>query len=499
MKISLIITAIILIIQFIIRPDSVYISDSLIKAIQVKSLFLNGWNSQEIFYPAKIYDPQYAMNPLNEGFIFFNKGRFIGQYPVALSFFYSIILFLGFFILPYLNSLILLPMIYLYSKNLYNKKNLYYLLFGTAIIVTIIDFSECSIFYSLTGIGFLFVKKYIDQRLDYDFIIGNIFLGTAIWFRLEVLLFTFSIYLTLFILYLKNKEYNYIYKLIIHSLAFIFLVLIFFLFNYISYDSILGPRYIVNIHNNSLNVLEKIRIFFSILFTYPRENNLAMGFYFISPIFLYSIVYYLKNIKSNSVQSNFYLGQSLIFSLLIGTTAPNDGVTITARYMAIAVFPLIFLIDEHYKTFIDKKIPKIFNILNYYSYFVSFVLLVIFYFSSVYLRKATNYMNKIEADLIITSNEFISGSFQLEYFNKKILTLKNENQINEIASILNKNEIGSIQLLGINTSIINTKISINSIHEISSLIKNNNFNCKEMENKINLIHYSCEKNLNLDH
>ena len=140
MKISLIITAIILIIQIIIRPDSVYISDPLVKAIQVKSLFLNGWNSQDIFYPAKEYDPLFTMNPLNEGFIFFNKGRFIGQYPIALSFFYSIILFLGFSLLPYLNSLILFPMVFLYSKNLYNKNNLFYLLFGTTIIVTIIDF-----------------------------------------------------------------------------------------------------------------------------------------------------------------------------------------------------------------------------------------------------------------------------------------------------------------------------------------------------------------------
>lgn len=206
MKISLIITAIILIIQIIIRPDSVYISDSLVKAIQVKSLFLNGWNSQDVFYPAKEYDPLYTMNPLNEGFIFFNKGRFIGQYPIALSFFYSIILFLGFSILPYLNSLILFPMVFLYSKNLYNKNNLFYLLFGTTLIITIIDFSECSIFYSLTGIGFLFIKKYIDQRVDTHFIIGNIILGIAIWFRLEVLLFTFSIYLTLFIIYLQKKR-----------------------------------------------------------------------------------------------------------------------------------------------------------------------------------------------------------------------------------------------------------------------------------------------------
>jgi hypothetical protein len=495
MKISLIITAIILIIQIIIRPDSVYISDSLVKAIQVKSLFLNDWNSQDVFYPAKEYDPLYTMNPLNEGFIFFNKGRFIGQYPVALSFFYSIILFLGFSVLPYLNSLILFPMVFLYSKNLYNKNNLFYLLFGTTLIITIIDFSECSIFYSLTGIGFLFIKKYIDQRVDTHFIIGNIILGIAIWFRLEVLLFTFSIYLTLFIIYLQKKEFTNIYKLIFHSLTFIFLVLIFFFFNYQSYDSILGPRYIVNIHSNSLSIFEKVRIFFSILFTYPRESNLAMGFYFISPIFLYSIVYFLKNIKSNSVQNNFYLGQSLIFSLLIGTTAPNDGITITARYMAIAVFPLIFLLDEHYETYTDKKVPKIFSILNIYSFLVSFILLLIFYFSSTYLRKATNYVNKIESDLIITSNEFISGSFQLGYFNKKILSLKNNNQINEISVILNKNNISNIQLLGFN-SILDNKLTINPINELHTLLKKNNYNCKEMENKINLMHYSCEKNSN---
>jgi hypothetical protein len=231
------------------------------------------------------------------------------------------------------------------------------------------------------------------------------------------------------------------------------------------------------------------------LFTYPRESNLAMGFYFISPIFLYSIVYFLKNIKSNSVQNNFYMGQSLIFSLLIGTTAPNDGITITARYMAIVVFPLIFLLDEHYKTYTDKKVPKIFSILNIYSFLVSFMLLLIFFFSSTYLRKATNYVNKIESDLIITSNEFISGSFQLGYFNKKILSLKNNNQLNEISVILNKNNISNIQLLGFN-SVLDNKLTINPINELHTLLKKNNYNCKEMENKINLIHYSCEKNSN---
>ena len=495
MKNSLIVTAIILIIQIIIRPDSVYISDSLVKAIQVKSLFLNGWNSQDIFYPAKEFDPLFTMNPLNEGFIFLNKGRYIGQYPVALSFFYSIILFLGFSILPYLNSLILFPMVFLYSKNLYNKNNLFYLLFGTTIIITIIDFSECSIFYSLTGIGFLFIKKYIDERVNTHFIIGNILLGIAIWFRLEALLFTFSIYLTLFIIYFQKKEFTNIYKLIIHSQTFLLFVLIFFLYNYLSYDFILGPRYIVNIHSNSLNILEKLRIFLSILFTYPRENNLAMGFYFISPLFLYSIVYYLKNIKSNSVQSNFYLGQSLIFSFIIGIAAPNDGITITARFIAIAVFPLIFLLDEHYKIYTDKKIPKIFSILNIYSFLVSFILLLVFYFSSTFLRKATNYVNKIESDLIITSNEFISGTFQLEYFNKKILALKNNNQINEISVILNQNNVSNIQLLGFN-SILDNKLIINPINELYTLLINNNYTCKEIENKINLIHYSCEKNSN---
>jgi hypothetical protein len=104
-------------------------------------------------------------------------------------------------------------------------------------------------------------------------------------------------------------------------------------------------------------------------------------------------------------------------------------------------------------------------------------------------------VNKIESDLIITSNEFISGSFQLEYFNKKILALKNNNQVNEISSILNKNNISNIQLLGFN-SILDNKLTINPINELYTLLISNNYNCKEMENKINFIHYSCEKNSN---
>ena len=492
MKISIVITALILLVQIIIRPDNLYISDSLVKAVQVKSLFLNAWNSQDVFYPARDIDPTFSMNPLIEGFIFFNKGHYIGQYPVALSFFYSIFIFIGFSILPYFNSLILFPMIYLYSKYLNNKSNLYYLLFGTTLIVTLIDLSECSIFYCLTGIGFLFIKRYIDENMNSHLIIGNIFLGLAIWFRLEVLLFTFSIYLTLFIIHFQKKEFSAIYKLVIHSFVFSLLVVIFFLYNYLSYDFFLGPRYIVNIHSNSLTLFEKFRIFTSILFTYPRENSLALGFYFISPIFLYSIIYFLRRIKNNSDQTNFYLGQSILFSLLIGITAPNDGITITARYMAIAVFPLIFLIDEYFKLYSDKKLPKTIHFFKIYSYLISFIMLTIYYFSSTYLRKATHYMHKIESDLIICSSEFISGSFQLDYFTKKIISLKNSNQINDISNILDNNKFNSIELLGLKSSNQDNKFTNNPVNELYTLLSNNHYSCKEIENNLNLIHYSCE-------
>lgn len=85
------ISIVLFITQLLIRVDLFYISDPLIKWIQVVSLWNQNWTTESIIFPTKDMDPLFLMSPLNENFVFLHQDRLIATIPnwVYVSLFFT--------------------------------------------------------------------------------------------------------------------------------------------------------------------------------------------------------------------------------------------------------------------------------------------------------------------------------------------------------------------------------------------------------------------------
>lgn len=72
-----------------IGTENSYIADSALKAMQTDSLIQSGFRTEELRYPAQELDPHHEAFFL-PGFAKEIRGKFIGQYPIAFSFFSSL-------------------------------------------------------------------------------------------------------------------------------------------------------------------------------------------------------------------------------------------------------------------------------------------------------------------------------------------------------------------------------------------------------------------------
>lgn len=204
--ITISISLFLLLIQLLIRVDSYFLSDPLVKMIQTISLWKQGWSTEGILYPAKDMDPQFLLSPLNEGFVFLNNNRLIGQYPIALTSLYSLFGFLPFPLLPYFNILFLIAYLKLLTKNSIQIPTLIIVSLGTVVFPLLVDFSENGPFIILTGYGYSFLFKAFLTNKKEDWLLGNLFLGLSIWFRLEGVLFFFAIQCTIALIHVFIKR-----------------------------------------------------------------------------------------------------------------------------------------------------------------------------------------------------------------------------------------------------------------------------------------------------
>ncbi len=484
---TILLISLFLLIQIIIKPENMFISDPLVKAVQTFSLKFSNYSSQQVYYPAVDLDPKYELSPLTEGFIFYNNGKYIGTFPVATSFIYSLLdqNYLKFF--PYFNSLFLLPLLYLIQANSKQKFTSFYLLIGTILFPTLIDFSENSIYYLLIGSGFYILIKSFDEKKYRNIIVGSLLISLSIWFRLESLIFLISLLFSILIISTLSSSINqYVKYIFIISILSIFSISIFFLYNHLTYTSILGPRFLFNFKEVSFDIQNKIIIFLSILFTYPRVNNIAIGFYLYSPIFILIIYYFTKKFKENSQIINLNLLTIVIFSLLIGVLSPNDGVTITGRYLACGVFPLAILLDQFLIE--TQGMYRYFKIgLLSLSFIITTIIIFTFHVISKEFKKHSNFLNSLKSDLFISSNELIGGSFSLGYLDKKIITTRNGSDIKKIESIVSSNNFGKIYLIGYKKS---SNLNNNLIDELYIILNNANYICTE-ENELIYKLYNC--------
>lgn len=409
--------------QILITVNKAFISDSLIKMIQVMSLVRNNWSSEAIIYPAFSLDPKFLLSPFNDGFIFFNNGRLIGNYPIALSLFYSIFTLIPFSFLPYLNVLFLYAFIRLLYRNSIQIKSIVWIVLGCIVFPLLLDFSENGIFLILGSYGYVYLwKAQEDDRIS-NWLAGNVLLGLSIWFRLEGILFFIAIQVSVFLLELTKKKFKFanVFQLR-RYLGFLVLLILFLGWNDYSYSHILGPRYLATFTQTEKTILNQLQVLVSMLFTLPKAGGFSFGLFFLTPILFFAIIKELrKNIREKLL--NFHLAVSCLFIVLVGCTSPNDGITLTGRYFLLAVTPLAFILNQQIESIQSQKF--LYRTTLYWNILTSTLVLMISYFAIIEFYKIKSEVNQVNSPITVTTNELISSAYGLELIDKKVVCIRN--------------------------------------------------------------------------
>ncbi len=478
---------ILLSLQFFIKIETFYFSDSLVKYVQTKSIQLNEWRSESVIYPAYSFDPNFLWYPLNDGFVFTFKDKILGNYPVFFSFLYSI--FPGDLLIysPYTNIFIIYLFFFFLRKYLEIKLT-YFFLFGTLIWALCIDFSENPIFLLLGGLGYLLIYEGWVNVDKFKAILGGVFIGLSVYFRLEGILFYISIISSLVIIkwYTKKNIFDSL-EIYYSIIGFLFFLLIFWVFNYHQYENFMGTRYIVVVQGTKRSLFEAFSIFMSIVFTFWRGNNFSLGFFIVTPLFLKITINQLLNFKSLPIDNMFHLLSAIIYILLVGTTAPNDGITLTGRYLLLSTIPFLFLSSTIYLNKGWNWLDKIFVA---WSIFISMLILFVFLFTSKEVRKIQSYLRPLKSDLFICSNDLISGGFGTDYFDKKVLSIMDKDNIEDLIQKIHSSKIQNVDLIDFKNEKEST--STNFTNKFEDRLIKIGYGCDQVVNNVKLVHFKCK-------
>lgn len=522
----------ILFVQIAVRADYTFLSDPLVKGVQVHSLHKHSFQTEAVSYPAGDLDPDYRLSPLNQGFVFENQGRFIGQYPVFLTGLYA--LFAGFGVknLVFGNFLFIGILAFSYLRlGAVSGRALVYLVWGTAILATSLDFSEYPIFHMLAGLGYLFLYRSIHRRADstlvdrsfgteadrmslssglefgsvtsrVEFALGNFFLALAIWFRLEALLFIAVIYLVWGVFAFSSHDGLWNRTRAILSQAWLgfaltFLTIaVFFAYNHFSYGHFWGTRHLANIAPIELTLSDRLAIFFSLLGTWDRGSNFAIGYYLYSGVFFIVLVWALRSIRNRkNPQRLFHGAVAVVFSGLVALTAPNDGITLPARYVTLAGFPLVFLLSD----FLQERVQSLgrlaktgLGFLTTVSVLLSLVFVGVFYAISQESQRFQKRFANTGSDLIITSNDLVSGSFGLENTERRILALRTAGNLTYLSRVWADETIRKVDCIGYNSQWSEMEGAQNPILPLVDAMRvTGGFTCKEEQAFRSYRYFSC--------
>jgi hypothetical protein len=407
--------------HLIIGTKDSYISDSLLKMIQTESWIENHFTSEEIQYKGKKFDPNGEAFPFSLPFAYNLDGKLLGQYPISFTIVSSIfrLLHIPWEVIPLFSSVFFLLSLYILQKKLQlQTSTIIWGYLGTVIFALGFDFGETAVFFLCNSIGFIYWIEYQNNRKNKDLFLGILFFSLSVLFRLEGILFLFSIVISEAFIERKNwKEYITLPKIGLAILGFL-PIIFYFLWNQQQYHHPLGLRFVLNFQE-SQSFLEKIIQFFSI--TFVGFNSIPkIGFFAYSSFLLIPIVFFLQNRNLCTPRINFLISTSTIFIILVGFTAPNDGVTINGRYQTLAIIPLLVLWDLWKKENPSKWILP-FRISHSISILVSLLIFFVYAGSTSKEREAKKFYSQNSSDVWIFGNSILCGLTGTDYLQNQVL------------------------------------------------------------------------------
>lgn len=455
------------------------VSDSLTKAIQIESAKSE---SSKWIYPAKNLDPGKKFNPTL--FVIKNKqGEFQSVFSETFAKIYSI-LFASVPIqfVPYFNIVFLI--LGMLSLNFIGQIPILICIlvtYGSVLFSQSLDLSEVpllffwiSVSYSTWAIG---IKKNQPNKIY----LGVFLLLLGSFLRLEVILLGGLIFIYSVFYFYQKKSIKSVFYL---TVGFSVPIFIFFFVNYINDGHIFGIRYLYNFDpSNQLTAFMRLKNMINITFTSIYGLEIKIGFFLYSPFFLYLIFNFIKKRREHEL-SDPSLGHFLImifYPILVGITAPNDGITITGRYALAAIFPGMFLLSDSWNQIKGKKIFWFFVFL---SLILSFFLLKVLKQSNKMIRKTNSILEPLKSDLWIFYDQNISGIAGLHLLTQTSLAVTDLNwrkDFHSLALLMNEEKIQSIVFFDFSkSSLIQYKRSLElQSDEFQKLMKNENLLCNE--------------------
>jgi|GEM_PF-5924626 len=412
--------------QIYIDTKNSFLSDSLGKTLQAESLLNSNFTDEELVYPASEFDPERQLSVVDE-FARFVKGRYIGQYPIAFSIILAGFRFLGvpWEIMPAV-SFIFLPITFglLGYYGFLRQRTFFVLLLGTVLFSSLIDVNETPVFFLINTLGFIFWIRYRKSLHLMNIMLSLALFSFGAYFRLESILFIVA--LVLGEIFEKKKDFftgltpGFVLSFFIGFIPLYF----FFVWNFYDYGHALGPRYFFNFYPGPVSLSEKLTRASSIVFTYYNGAP-KLGFFLCSPFLFLPVLYSVVVNRSFAKEKDhlFYLVVSFVFLLLVSFTAPNDGVTISGRYLLLLILPLIFL----YENWMDLPLSRSWRIANVativFAFLIVLVQIAIFRMAAKHMKEVKDFISSRQTPVLLFTNKVHCAEGQLEHLKRPIFCL----------------------------------------------------------------------------
>ncbi|MDW7976802.1 MAG: hypothetical protein RMI35_09605 [Leptospiraceae bacterium] len=317
-----------------------YVGDPLAKVYQSYSLIFNNYQSEEILYRFREFDPEFRYFPLTSIVTIPDENKVVGVFPVLFSLIIApVIEFNGVKYLPVLTTIVNFLSLYL-LKRYWNFSSFWILffLFGTFLFLNSIDMSESSLLVALQVMGLTLLFRGGDRWV----VLSAFILTLGMWLRLEMLLFLMSLIFVWFLLeneiVLRDFDWRGIgvsRKFVVFVVSVVLFVLVFFLFHWYQYGHILGPRYLANIYVEEYSILRQLKHLWILLF-FGSFNQL--GFFGYVPLLVVLLIFLFWRREFDFPREELILIYSgILLVILVGIT-PMKSPNFQTKYIAFSHF-----------------------------------------------------------------------------------------------------------------------------------------------------------------
>ncbi|WP_244309980.1 LA_3751/LA_3752 family putative glycosyltransferase [Leptospira mtsangambouensis] len=471
--------------QFLLSVKTSFISDSLTKAAQIESA--KEWNDS-ILYPAENLDPDKKMHPIL--FVIANQGKLKSVFSEVFARIYSVL----FYFIPiqwimFTNGIFLVLASYLLYRIGKIPVPVSLLIFIASVVFSqVLDISEVPFSIFWISLSYSLWSRGLEQKSPVLISIAIFLMVLGSFLRLEILILSCLIYgLSFLFLYFQKR----FFEILFITIAFIIPVLLFFLWNQYEYGHFLGIRYHFNYSiTESQSIGSRLYQLQKILFTSFTEPGLKIGFFLYSPYFLYVLYIFRKQFKTKNFQEPnlFHLMILIIYPILVGLSAPNDGITITSRYTLFAIFPGIFLIANQWQ---NVKTNKLFLFLVICSILINVLLLKVSKESFKMIRKTNSIYSSLKSDLWIFYDRNISGTAGLSLLSQPSISFQdfeNKELRTSLFSRIRNEKINQIYIFDFSKTTPNAFMHLKRGVELNSdefvkVLHEEGFQCKTYEEK----------------